>query len=168
MAENVYEGMYILDSNRYGRDHEGVSGQIPEIIKQAGGEMLVSRLWEERRLAYPIKGNRKGTYWLTYFRLDSDQLADIQRQCRLNENILRVLFLKVDPRIVDELVAHAEAGHATSGLRSREKAPGLGSKEKAPGLGSKEKTGDDAPKVDEGDKAVAVADATPDDKPDDK
>ena len=69
MADNVYEGMFILDSNRYGHDPEGVSGQIHEMIQKLGGKMLVSRLWEERRLAYPIKAHRKGTYWLTYFRL---------------------------------------------------------------------------------------------------
>jgi small subunit ribosomal protein S6 len=115
LAENVYEGMYILDSNRYGRDHEGISGQIPDIIEKAGGQILVSRLWEERRLAYPIKGHRKGTYWLTYFRLEGEKLTEIQRQCRLSESILRVLFLKVEPRIVDALVEHAQAGHAQAG-----------------------------------------------------
>ena len=99
--------MFILDSNRYGRDPETVSGQIPAMIEKLGGEMLVSRLWEERRLAYPIKGQRKGTYWLTYFRLDSSRLGDLRRQCQITEDILRVLFLKVDPRIVDALVAHA-------------------------------------------------------------
>jgi small subunit ribosomal protein S6 len=99
--------MFILDSNRYGRDPDAVSGRISEIIQQAGGEILVSRLWEERRLAYPIKGHRRGTYWLTYFRLDSNRLVEIQRQCQLNESILRKLFLKVDPRIVDALVTHA-------------------------------------------------------------
>jgi small subunit ribosomal protein S6 len=108
LTRNVYEGMYILDSNRFGRDPEAVSGQIQEMVEKAGGEMLVHRLWEERRLAYPIKGQRKGTYWLTYFRLDSSQLAIIRRQCQLNDNILRMLFLKVEPRIVDALVAHAQ------------------------------------------------------------
>ena len=107
MAANVYEGMFILDSNRYGRDPETVSDQIPAMIEKLGGEMLVSRLWEERRLAYPIKGQRKGTYWLTYFRLDSSRLGDLRRQCQITEDIVRVLFLKVDPRIVDALVAHA-------------------------------------------------------------
>jgi len=67
--------MFILDSNRFGRDPDGVSGQISELIEKLGGEILVSRLWEERRLAYPIKGQRKGTYWLTYFRLAGGQLA---------------------------------------------------------------------------------------------
>ena len=107
MAAIVYEGMFILDSNRFGRDPETVSGQIPAMIEKLGGEMLVSRLWEERRLAYTIKGQRKGTYWLTYFRLDSDRLADLRRQCQITDDVLRVLFLKVDPRIVDALVAHA-------------------------------------------------------------
>ena len=107
MPANVYEGLFILDSNRYGRDPEAVSNQIPAMIQKLGGEMLVSRLWEERRLAYPIKGQRKGTYWLTYFRLDSGRLLDVRRQCQITEDILRVLFLKVEPRIVDTLVAHA-------------------------------------------------------------
>ncbi|MEE9603717.1 MAG: 30S ribosomal protein S6 [Thermoguttaceae bacterium] len=110
MAENVYEGMIILNANRYGRDPEAVSGQVPQMINEAGGEMLVSRLWEERRLAYPIEGQRKGAYWLTYFRLDSGKLAEIRRKCQLSDSILRVLFLKVDPRIVDTLVAHATSG----------------------------------------------------------
>lgn len=107
MAVNVYEGMFILDANRYGRDPHGVSGQVPEMIEKAGGEVLVSRLWEERRLAYPINGQRKGAYWLTYFRLDGKELAGVERACRLSETIFRVLMLKVDPRIVDALVSHA-------------------------------------------------------------
>ncbi|MFH1924174.1 MAG: 30S ribosomal protein S6 [Planctomycetota bacterium] len=110
MAENVYEGMFLLDSNRYGRDPEGVSSQVSQLIREAGGEILISRLWEERRLAYSIKGRRKGTYWLTYFRIDGEKLTDLNRQCRLRDNILRVLFVKIDPRIVDTLVEHARAG----------------------------------------------------------
>jgi small subunit ribosomal protein S6 len=82
------------------------------MIEDAGGTILVSRLWEERRLAYSINGQRKGTYWLTYFRLPGAKLAQIERNCQLSDNVLRALFLKVDPRIVDTLVAHAQAGPA--------------------------------------------------------
>jgi small subunit ribosomal protein S6 len=109
LAANVYEGMFILESNRFGRDPDTVSGQVPAMIEKLGGEILVSRLWEERRLAFPIKGQRKGTYWLTYFRLDSSRLVELRRQCQITEDILRVLFLKVDPRIVDALVTHAKS-----------------------------------------------------------
>jgi len=110
LAENVYEGMYILDSNRFGREPDALSDQIRRMIEDAGGTILVSRLWEERRLAYPIRGQRRGTYWLTYFRMPGDKLPGVERTCRLSDGILRALFLKVDPRIVDTLVAHAQAG----------------------------------------------------------
>jgi small subunit ribosomal protein S6 len=100
--------MFIFDSGKYGRDPDGVSGAISRMIEEAGGEVLISRLWEERRLAYPINGQKKGTYWLTYFRLEGPQLPKITRQSELDDNILRSLVLKVDPRIVDALVEHAK------------------------------------------------------------
>ena len=109
MARNVYEGMFILDSNRFSRDPDGVSGQLTELIQKFGGEILVSRLWEERRLAFPIKGQRKGTYWLIYLRLDPLQLAALRREFEISESLLRFLLLKIDPRIVDALVAHAQS-----------------------------------------------------------
>ncbi len=107
MASNVYECMFILDSNRYARDPNGVAGQIPQMIEESGGEVLASRLWNEQRLAYPIKGQRKGAYWLTYFRMETEKVVDFNRACRLNENVVRNLTLRVDPRLVDTLVAHA-------------------------------------------------------------
>jgi small subunit ribosomal protein S6 len=104
---NVYETLFILDSNKYARDPGGVSGTIPSMVEKLGGEILASRLWNEQKLAYPINGHRKGTYWLAYFRLDSQKLTEFDRQCHLNENILRNLTLVVEPRLVDVLVAHA-------------------------------------------------------------
>jgi small subunit ribosomal protein S6 len=101
--------MFILDSNRYGRDPDGASGELAELIKKAGGEILVSRLWEERRLAYPIKGQRKGTYWLMYVSMDAKQVAGLRRQLEITESLLRFLLLKIEPRIVDALVAHAQS-----------------------------------------------------------
>lgn len=123
MAETVYEGMFLLDSNRYGRDPEGVAGQIPKMIQEAGGAILVSRLWEERRLAYPIQGRRKGTYWLTYFRIDGLKLDAVRRKCQLSDSILRALFVKIDPRIVDTLVQHAQAGDAKPATGPAGRAP---------------------------------------------
>jgi small subunit ribosomal protein S6 len=106
--------MYILDTNRYLRDADAASSMLEDMITKAGGEILVSRLWEERRLAYPINGHRKGTYWLIYFRIDASQLTPIKRTCEIDDSILRTLFLKVDPRIVDALVAHAQSATPTA------------------------------------------------------
>jgi small subunit ribosomal protein S6 len=107
LAHNVYEGMFIFDSNNYARDPSGVSGRVPKMVAQCGGEVLASRLWNEQKLAYPIKGHRKGTYWLTYFRLDSERVTEFRRACQLNDDIVRSMIVKVDPRLVETLVAHA-------------------------------------------------------------
>lgn len=110
MRTRVYEGLFLFDSNRYARDPSGVPAGIAETIQEAGGEMLASRLWSEQKLAYPINGHRKGTYWLTYFKLGSDQLTKINRQFQLNDAVLRNLVLVVDERLVDALVQHAVQG----------------------------------------------------------
>ena len=107
MAQNVYECMFIFDSNRYARDPNKLAGRIPEIIQSLDGELLVSRLWNEQKLAYPIRGQRKGTYWLTFFRMESSRLGEFERACQLSDGILRNLTLAVEPRLVDALVAHA-------------------------------------------------------------
>lgn len=107
MAQNVYECMFIFDSNAYARDPGGVSGRIPKMVEKCGGEILASRLWFEQKLAYPIKGHRKGTYWLSFFRMDSRRVVEFNRECQLDDNILRNLTLKVDPRTVDVRVSQA-------------------------------------------------------------
>jgi len=123
VAKTVYEAMFIFDSNRFSRDPGGVSGATSALVQKFGGEVLASRLWEERRLAYPINGQRKGTYWLSYFRLDSRSLAEFNRECRLNESILRSLVLKVDERIVEALVSHALAAGEASKPKKVEPVP---------------------------------------------
>ncbi len=108
MATQNYDCFFLFDSNRYNRDPGGVAATIQDAVVKFGGEMLASRLWEERRLAYPIKGQSKGTYWITYFKMDSLKLKEFERDCKLNENILRYLVTRIDPRLVDTLVAHAQ------------------------------------------------------------
>lgn len=111
MANVVYECLFLLDSNRYARDPGGVSAGLGQLIEKCGGEILASRLWFEQKLAYPINGHRKGTYWLTIFRMESTNLSAFSRQCQLNENILRQLALKVEPRLVNVLVQNAMGGN---------------------------------------------------------
>jgi len=109
---NVYEAMYILDSNRFARERAALPGEVEAMIKTAGGEVLVSRLWEERRLAYAIGTHRKGTYWLIYFRGPSSLVEPLNRQCEIHEGILRHLVLKIHPHLVDVMLEHAKAGPA--------------------------------------------------------
>ncbi len=110
MADRVYEGMFLLDSNRYGRDPSGVSGRIGEMIEKCGGTIEVSRMWAEQKLAYQMGRSRKGVYWLTYFRMESSRLKELNRAAQLNGDVIRNLVLALEPRLVDTIVAHAKGG----------------------------------------------------------
>ena len=110
MAENtaVYEALFILDSNKFARDRDNLAREVEAMVEAVDGELLVSRLWEERRLAFPIKGQRKGAYWLMYFRLPTLRLTELTRACDINDSILRQLFVKLPPPLVDAIIAHAK------------------------------------------------------------
>ena len=84
MTEHIYEGLFILDSDQYARNPEEVSSQIASTIESLGGSVRVSRLWEERKLAYPINGHKRGTYWLAYFHLDTEKMKDLNRQFQIS------------------------------------------------------------------------------------
>ncbi len=108
----VYEGMFILDPAKFSRDPGAAAQQVSDLITQHGGTMLAARIWDERKLAYPINGHKKGVYWLTYFTMPGGNLSALERQCEITEEIIRKLVLKVDDRIADALVQHALAGEA--------------------------------------------------------
>lgn len=107
MARNVYETLFILDSNHYSRDPGSVSAAVNALLENIGGTVLASRLWQEQKLAYPIDGHQKGTYWLTYAEVESTRLPELNRACQLSEPVLRHMTLKVDPRLVEPMLAHA-------------------------------------------------------------
>lgn len=120
MSANVYEFMVLFDSNKYAADSEGLVNQVHALLEKHKCTILASRPWDERRLAYPIRHHKKGMYYLIYFQADGKVLDALQADIRLNEAILRSLILKINPKLVDQMLALARDEHALA-LR----APGL-------------------------------------------
>lgn len=125
MKSNVYECMFLFNANSYARNPAGVAKTVEDLVASVDGEMLASRLWNEQKLAYPVKGNRKGAYWLCYFRLEGEKMSKFNRACQLNDSILRHLAIRLDPRLVDTMVAVAkgEVPAAVEEAESAEEAP---------------------------------------------
>ncbi|MAI72833.1 MAG: 30S ribosomal protein S6 [Rhodopirellula sp.] len=107
MAKNTYETLLILDSNHYARDPGGVSKQVNDILTEAGGEVHVNRLWMEQKLAYPIDKHQKGTYWLAYYEIEGVKIPAIDRALQLAEPVIRHLTVKLEPRLVEPILANA-------------------------------------------------------------
>lgn len=123
MAQNVYEALFLFDSNQFARDRSALPKAVEEMITKEGGEVLVSRLWEERKLAYPINGQRKGTYWLIYFRNDGQLIGSLNRQCEIHDGILRQMVIKIHPKLVETILAHAEGRPAAEDMPAAEAKP---------------------------------------------
>ena len=113
--KRTYEGMFLLDAG--GGDFEAACQPIRTVLERGGAELLSAKPWDERRLAYDIKGRKRALYVLTYFSMDPGNLAELERDVQLNEDILRALFLRRD-KVTDEMIA-AETPF-TSGRRSDE------------------------------------------------
>ena len=116
MAENCYEGMFLLDSARFAADPDGVTGQLLGLLEKVGAKVVAHRPWQDGKLAYPIEGMRKGLHYLTYFNLDSSDVASLKRECQLSDLVVRELVIKPPQQIYDAMVqALTSGGEAEEG-----------------------------------------------------
>jgi len=112
----MYEGMFLLDSNRFAADPDGVQQQVKGILDRVGANVVASRPWQEGKLCYPIEGQRKGLYFLACFRMDGSQMTELNRLCKLNDTVLRQLVIRhpkvIFDAMVDALTSHDGALHS--------------------------------------------------------
>jgi small subunit ribosomal protein S6 len=99
--------MFLLDSTKVALSWEAAEQQVHDLLKKHEAEIVASRQWDERRLAYGVDGHKKGTYLLTFFRADATKLEAIRADCHLSDLVLRELILKVHPKLADHLVTQA-------------------------------------------------------------
>lgn len=110
MSENkvyAYEAMFLLGQAQ-AADLAGAVAHINEIMARGHAEILGMRKWDERRLAYEIRGQKRGTYILVYFKAPGKDVAHIERDCNLSERILRTLILRAD-HMTEEQMRSADA-----------------------------------------------------------
>ena len=92
----LYEGLFLLDQRTVASDFDGCLEHVRQILCRADAEVLILRKWDERRLAYEIQGQKRGTYLMAYFRVDGSRIVSIERDCNLSEDILRAMIIKCD------------------------------------------------------------------------
>lgn len=92
-ATRLYEGMFLFDSNLASRDWPGLENHVQDLLTRNGAELVYSERWPDRKLSYEIRGCKKGTYYLTYFRAPPDSVPGLRRDTELSERILRLLVL---------------------------------------------------------------------------
>ncbi len=91
---NIYEGMFVLDDKRANENWDGVTKEVRGLLEKHGARLYNLERWDERRLAYRIKGRSRGVYVLTGFLAPGTAIGPIERDCQLSDTILRVLILR--------------------------------------------------------------------------
>ena len=102
-----YEAMFVVDSAVCAKDFQSVRSHIHRILEKAGAEIQASDRWDERKMAYDIKGVKRGTYILTYFLCPPENLTLCNEQLSLSELVIRHLIQQREepiepPRRVEE------------------------------------------------------------------
>ncbi|GAB4153436.1 MAG: hypothetical protein Tsb009_29860 [Planctomycetaceae bacterium] len=105
MAENLYEGMFLLDSGKFAANPDGMAQGIVDLLEKAGATVEAHRPWQDGRLAYEIEGRKKGLHYLTYFRIDPEAIKPLTRACKLSDIVIRHLFIKQPQSLFDAMVA---------------------------------------------------------------
>jgi len=91
-----YETVFIARQDLGESQVKELTETCEKIIKDAGGKILKTENWGLRTLAYKINKNRRGHYVLIESDTPAAGLLEMERQMRLNENILRYMSIKLD------------------------------------------------------------------------
>lgn len=95
MKEPIYEGMYIVSTALSEEAREKALGRIREGIEARGGKIHKTFDHGRRRLGFEIQGQKEGHYYLLYFQSPGEMLKELEKECRLNEDLLRFMTLRV-------------------------------------------------------------------------
>ena len=114
MAQNHYEGMFLVDSGKFANDPDGVMTHVRELLTKTGATIRSDRVWLDGKLAYPIDGRRRGVHFLVYFQGDGNANTEISRQVRLSDLVLRHIVIRHPEIMWDRLVAAISTGEETA------------------------------------------------------
>lgn len=92
----LYEHVFLTRQDVSSQQVETLTEQYKTIIEDAGGTVAKVENWGLKTLAYRIRKNRKAYYTLMNFDTGPEALAEVERQQRLSEDVLRSLTIKVD------------------------------------------------------------------------
>jgi small subunit ribosomal protein S6 len=101
---NQYEAMFLLGPIGTA-EPENALKICRGIIERHGGQIMVIKKWDERKLSYEIRGQKRGTYVVAFFKAPGAALSAIERDVTLSEEVLRVIVLKADHLNQDEMAA---------------------------------------------------------------
>ena len=92
----LYEHVYLARQDLSAQQVEELTTQLSGVIEQMGGKVAKTEYWGVKSLSYRIRKNRKAHMTLINVDAPPAALNEIERQERLNEDVLRYLTIRVE------------------------------------------------------------------------
>lgn len=106
---NEYETTYVARPDLTDEQMSRITTKIEAIVANGGGTLLVAEDWGKRKLAYLINKHVRGHYIYLNYCGPSPIILEVERNLRLEDDLLRFLTVKIECDIVpDERRAVAE------------------------------------------------------------
>lgn len=92
----LYESVFIARQDISAPQVEALADQFTKAVTDGGGNVAKREYWGLRGLSFRIKKNRKGHYMLLNIDAPAPAVHEMERQMRINEDILRYLTVRVE------------------------------------------------------------------------
>ena len=92
----LYEHIFLARQDVSQQQVEELTAQLAEVLGQGGGKVTKNEYWGLKGLSYRIRKNRKAHYTLLNIDAPAPAVAEMERQMRINEDILRFMTVRVD------------------------------------------------------------------------
>lgn len=117
-----YETTYILRSEFSDEGAKLLDEKLTGVIKQFGGEVVLTEDWGRRKLAYPIQKESRGHYVYCVYSGKGDIVHEFERHLRLHEHVLRFLTVNLEKEFSPETFRKERADvHAAAKRREEER-----------------------------------------------
>jgi len=90
---NTYEAVVILTTKLSDEEREAVQAKISDLIAKSG-EVISVDDWKTKKLAYEIKHETEGYYFLYNFKANPDFIAEFERVLRIDTSVLKFMVIK--------------------------------------------------------------------------
>lgn len=110
--KRTYEAMVLLDNREVKQGWQALKDQVCGLFTKHGASIKSAKRWDERRLAYPIKHQLRGTYMLAYFEAETSDIAAIRRELDYAESVFRHMTFACEEIPADAYEPEAEFDEA--------------------------------------------------------
>lgn len=91
---NKYEILYIIDASADDATKEAQITKYSDLVTANGGSVESVDKWGIKKFAYPMEFKTEGYYVLMTFSAPASLPAEMERQMRISDNIIRYLVIR--------------------------------------------------------------------------